>query len=209
MPSSPVVAMEYFSGGYTHLAIRSRIGDETRRCAGYHLRPPWQGVFGILSMVAWEMVLEHRYAEAKALYEQQMAGNPSYVLIAEYATALLCTGHLDRALAEFRRANAMAAQILKGESQPYLSDIGTVLWLLGEPQPAVETFELAVNGIENGSIKFADNAGGVSEGLLLWFAGSEQRENECLDLLNRCASVENPIMEQEWYLARAETTGGK
>jgi hypothetical protein len=32
----------------------------------------------------------------------------------------------------------------------------------------------------------------------------EGRERECLSLMKRCASLENPIVEHEWYLARGE-----
>lgn len=241
-------------------------------------------------MHPWEMVLAHRYAEAVDRYEESLKIQPDDTgLLAEHATALLNLGRLDLALTQLRRANALVHQEVMGESQPYLIDIGTILWLLGRREEAIQTLTASVNGILDRSIKFADNGGGVSQGLLLWYAGlsapdekaekdalnylrklatkprikywpgplalftlgktsdmevileatganelddaivrarsnllkrrqlakalfyfavrkrDEGLEQECRDSMRACASLENPVLEPEWYLARAET----
>jgi hypothetical protein len=169
-----------------------------------------------------------------------------------------------------------------------LINVGTVLWLLGRREEAIATYKAAVDGILTGTIHYADLAGGVSQGLLLWYAGvtsadekatqhalkylrnrakrraisswpgplalfvlgrktqeeallatsgftqvdaaihraktdllrrrelvqalfyfavrhrSEGDEEQCRAGMIQCAGLENPIIEQEWYLARAE-----
>lgn len=240
-------------------------------------------------MKPWEMVLAHRYEEAAACYEARLKENPDDEgSLDGYATVLLCTQQYAKALGMFERASALTDPRLGGESQPYLKRIGAVLWLLGRRHDAIRTFRTAVDGILNGSIKFADNAGGVSQGLLLWYAGitagdaetvkhaekylrklskssrieywpgpvglfvldakpfsdllmsasgsgtlegavarasrdllvrrqlvavlfyaatkkrSEGQEEECKIDMKTCAQIENPIIEPEWYLARAE-----
>jgi hypothetical protein len=52
-----------------------------------------------------------------------------------------------------------------------LKTIGAVQWLLGLRQEAIQTFRASVDGILNRTIKFADLAGGVSQGVLLWYTG--------------------------------------
>ncbi|HKQ40229.1 MAG TPA: hypothetical protein VJ063_19305 [Verrucomicrobiae bacterium] len=240
-------------------------------------------------MDPWEMILAHRYADAVRAYEAEIRTDPDDPgLLSEHATGLLNLGRLDEALIEYRAANELESRQLNGESQPFLLDIGTILWLLGRRIEAIETFRAAVEGILKARIKFGDNAGGVSQGLLLWYAGltagdecakaealnylrklaekprikywpgslalfvlgqkshcdvllevsgasklddailqarsdlfkrrqltkalfyfavqqrSDSLEDECRDGMRRCASLENPILELEWYLARAE-----
>lgn len=240
-------------------------------------------------MRPWEMVLAHKYDEAMECYEARLKENPEDEgSLDGYATVLLCTERYEKALAMLERASALTDPRLRGESQPYLKRIGAVLWLSGRRHDAIRTFRTATDGILNGSIKFADNAGGVSQGMLLWYAGvtardtetvkhaerylrrlskksriqywpgpvavfvlgektfgdlllaatgssdlegatvkassdllvrrqlvvalfysatkarSEGREDTCNAWMTACAQLENPILEPEWFLARAE-----
>jgi tetratricopeptide (TPR) repeat protein len=234
----------------------------------------------------WQLVLGHRYVEALAAYDARARAEPitDYIEIADRATALLCLGRHSEALDGFRRASELS---YKG-SGAYLEEIGAVLWLLDRRVEAIQTFRQAAEGILKGSIHYADLAGGVSEGLLLWYAGitnkdgaatefavrylsklSRKRrikswpgplalfalgrtsfnrvledkwwtddlsrimtqaqvdllkrrelvqalfylatskrlagaEDECHSLMAQCSVLENPVLEVEWYLARAE-----
>jgi len=235
------------------------------------------------------MIFAHQYAEAAGCYESQLKNNPEDPdLLSAHATALLGLGRLAEALDEFNRANAIASLRRKGETQPYLEKIGSILWLLGKHDQAIQTFKAGVNGILDGSIKYADNAGGVSHGVLLWYASvtaadadaknhalkylrklakkprikewpgplalfslglktqedvlaelcdtnelneainqakddllkrrrlvqalfyfatrnrDERNEEQCHKEMVMCANLDNPILEPEWYLARAE-----
>lgn len=241
-------------------------------------------------MNPWKMIISHRYQEAAASYEARLKSDPDNPdLLSAHAAALLCLGHLQEALKEYQRANDLANRRLKGETQPYLEKIGSVFWLLGRRDEALQTFRTAIDGILDGSIKFADNAGGVSQGILLWYAGvtsgnekaksyalnylrklakksrikewpgvlalyvlgektqadvfaavcgssdinkainqaktdlltrrritkalfyiatlyrDENNEEQCREKMISCASLENPVLEIEWYLAREET----
>ncbi len=130
-------------------------------------------------MLPWEMVLAHRYEEAAACYETQLKKDPNDVgSLAGYATVLLCGQRYQEALSLFQRANDLVDPRLKGESQPYSAEIGTILWLLGKREESIRTFRTAVDGILNGTIGFADNAGGVSQGLLLWYVGVTAESEE-------------------------------
>jgi tetratricopeptide (TPR) repeat protein len=234
------------------------------------------------------LVSAHRYAEAAAECEQRLKCSPDdLALLAWHATAMLCLGRLPEALEEFRRVNARERADLD-RSDGRILTIGAIQWLLGRRDEAIETFESAVMGVQDGSINYGDFAGGVSQGVLLWHAGvttrntaarersleylreraerpqikswpgplahfvlgtasqedvlvhacgtrdpeaamrlvrkdvlkrrrlvnamfyfatrsrDEGSEEECLARMRKCASIENPIVEVEWYLARGE-----
>lgn len=120
----------------------------------------------------WDILFEHRYDEALLLYRSLAPKREpnDFIPLAEEATALLCVGRLTDALDRFREANAIATRRSEGESRPYDKDIGAVLWLLGDRDAAVNTWHQAAQLISRGETKFADNVGGASEGLLLWYA---------------------------------------
>ena len=123
-------------------------------------------------MNPWEMILAHRYHEAAALYETKLQASPEDTrLLISHGTAMLSLGRLPEALEDFKRANTKQRSGGQLASQPYLVDIGMVNWLLGKKLEAIEAFKTAVDGILDGSIGYADPAGGVSQGLLLWYAG--------------------------------------
>src|SRR5262249_37891193 len=55
--------------------------------------------------------------------------------------------------------------------QPYLTKMATAQWLMGRRDEAIETLQRAVDGVTSGQISHGDAAGGVSQGLLMWYAG--------------------------------------
>lgn len=240
-------------------------------------------------MTAWEMVLKGRHEEADVCYRTALQRDPDdWALLSSHATNALCLERFDEALLAFQKANAIASQEMHGETQPYVKDIGVVLWLVGRRDEAIRTLTSGIDGILCGDIKFSDTAGGASIGLLLWYAGvtwgdqtakeyslkflgklakkprmnewpgglglfvlrqksreellseicgtknlraavskaagdllrrrslvktifylaakkrDEGLEEECRTAMVECATLENPILELEWYLARAE-----
>lgn len=237
----------------------------------------------------WGMVMAGRYAEAADVYEAKLANGPmTAALLGEYGTAMLALNRFSSALQAFQQANDVANKQHKGVSRPYLNDVGVVLSLLGRTEEAIGSFKTAVDSILDGSIGYADAAGGASQGLLLWYEGvaanrgdivkhalkylchlragfqiklwpgplalfalGEKNEEEilqeacgvgqldaavelakkdllkrrrlvnslfyfgvrqrvngseehCREWMQRCAALENPIIECEWYLARGE-----
>ena len=92
-------------------------------------------------------------------------------LLDGYPFACLCNGLYEEALEGFCYSNALAKKKPVGEKQLYLMHIGVAQWTLGQREEAIQTFRAGVDGILDGTIEFADLAGGARQGLLLWFAG--------------------------------------
>lgn len=113
-----------------------------------------------------------QYDLAMREYQRQLAISPNdEVLLDGYPFACLCLGRLEEALEGFLKSNELTRRRPIGEKQPYLMHIGVVQWLLGRREEALGTFRTGVDGILNGTIQFADLAGGAKQGLLLWYAG--------------------------------------
>ena len=123
-------------------------------------------------MTPLDLLESHRYAEAAAAYaDYSKKGDPVHGAPGGYAKACLCLGRLEEAVTYFRLANKRASEKLKGETQPYLALIGTAEWLLGRRAEAIRTLTQSVDGVLDGSIGYGDQAGGVEQGVLLWYAG--------------------------------------
>jgi len=232
----------------------------------------------------WQLAQSHRYVEALAAYDAELASEneQSAPRVANRATVLLCLCRWQEAFEGFVRANEIKSRKTKG-LQPYLTKMATVLWLMGRRHDAVETLTRAVDSVASGEISYTDSAGGVSQGLLLWYAGittsdsagrkhalaylsrlAEERRIQhwpgplalyalgrmrleqtmelmagnsndvgkaevlkrrrlcqtlfyaavtrrhqgdhagCAHGMRQCCALENPLLEEEWYLARAE-----
>jgi hypothetical protein len=59
--------------------------------------------------------------------------------------------------------------------------MGTVFWLMGHRSVAKELYRSAVDGIRYGTIAYADAAGGVGQGLLLWYAGITSKDRNATE----------------------------
>ncbi len=109
------------------------------------------------TMTPLDLLQSHRYADAAAAYtDYAKKGDPVRGAPGGYARACLCLGRFEEAITCFRMANAEACEKLKGETQPYLTLIGTAEWLLGRRADAIRTFTQSVDGILDGSICFGD-----------------------------------------------------
>src|SRR5215468_4824909 len=142
----------------------------------------------------WDLISAHRYDEAVAAYDAQLTAGKEKLpaIVANRATALLCAGRLHEALEDFSRANDIARQSRAApKSAPFLQSMGTTLWLMGHRSVAKELYRSAADGIRFGTIAYADIAGGVGQGLLLWYAGVTTKDRNAteyaLDYLTRLA----------------------
>jgi len=142
----------------------------------------------------WHLISAHQYEEAVAAYDAKLAAGKEKwpAIIANRATALLCLGRLSEALEGFSTANDIARQDRAApKSAPYLKHIGTVVWLMGHRSVAKELYRSAADGIRFGTIVYADIAGGVGQGLLLWYAGITTKDRNAtehaVDYLTRLA----------------------
>ena len=107
----------------------------------------------------WHLISAHRYVEAVAAYDAQLAADESGYYATNRAIALLCSGRLSEALEGFSNANDAARQ---GRSTR-LEDMGTVLWLMGHRSVAKELFRSAADGIRYGTITHSDIAGALAK----------------------------------------------
>lgn len=123
-------------------------------------------------MTPLALLQSHRYAEAAATYaEYARKGDPVRGALAGYAKACLCLGKIEEAITYFRLADERERDTRRADPHPYGLWIGTTEWLLGRRREAIQSFKQSVNGVLDGSIGYGDLAGGVSQGLLLWYAG--------------------------------------
>lgn len=137
-------------------------------------------------MDPWDLILKQKYADAVELYRLQSADtSKDPPTLSNYGTALLCVENLVMAKKMFERANTFANKEMRGKSRPYLCNIATVQWLMGKPGDAIKTVTASVNGILDGSIHYADMAGGVSQGLMLWYFGFEANDAAAQELAKK------------------------
>ncbi len=120
-----------------------------------------------------ELLFAHRYAEAVEAYRQEMREQPDTNNYPSLGKALLAIGQFDEALSAFRKANEM--EHLKG-SVPCINEAATAMWLAGKQREAMLEWHRAGAGIQGGSIKYGDLAGGGTQGLLLWYGAVTMKD---------------------------------
>jgi tetratricopeptide (TPR) repeat protein len=133
-----------------------------------------------------------KYEKALEVQQNMLAKNPNdEAALGGMPDTYLCLGRLEEALEGFQRSNARAKINPVGEKQPYLMHVGTIQWLLGRREDAIRTFRAGVDGILDGTIEFADLAGGAWQGLLLWYAGvsapDDDARNHALEFMQGLA----------------------
>lgn len=240
------------------------------------------------------MVRSHRDAEAIAGLRRHLANNPDDMAAVEgMAKALRAQGEYGEAISFFERLSAHrkadnTANVLAPDNAAWQIDIACLYWLIENHSKAIHLMHDLVAGILNGSLKYGDAAGGMSQGLLLYYMATSTNASEeasfaleylrnrikgtfgqiwpcsvaqyylgaipfeavmegvnrqrsvpglvepakielarrrrlavalfhdgvrsraqddevrCIDRMRECYRLENPLIEQEWYLARYE-----
>jgi tetratricopeptide (TPR) repeat protein len=241
-------------------------------------------------MSALKLLEAHKYTEAIEECQRSLSVKADDIgAVATLASALRAIERYEEAIPLFERVGLQerADKIASGRPGRQI-DIACLYWILGNRQKAVQNVRELVEGILKGYIKFGDAAGGVEQGLLLYYmavtdnrpqdiafsldyfknrakrpfiqswpgpvanyflgtitftdlveAASGQRglreaievaktkilsrrrlsvalfhdgvrsralgdEERCLVRMRECYELENPLIEQEWYLARYE-----
>jgi hypothetical protein len=246
----------------------------------------------------WQQLMQSgRYAEAIPELQEYLGKNPNDIAAVEcMAEALRAIGKYGEALPFFQKLAAhrqhdKVANIAAPGNPAWQIDISCLHWLCGDRAKARQLVSGLVAGILDRSIKYGDAAGGMSQGLLLYYmAVSDNKADEqsfaldylknrverssgrnwpgavasyylgdvtfakvmedvedvrgqerlapfvepgtlelgkrkrlcvalfhdgvrsrahgdeayCLARMRECAALENPVIEQEWYLARYE-----
>lgn len=123
-----------------------------------------------------------KYEKAKSVCQRMLARN-SRDELGQVCMAYtnLCLGDYDSALEGFVQANVRAKRKPVGCRHPYVQEIAVVLWLMGRREEALRRFRRCVDGILDGTIEYADFAGGASQGLLLWYAAVTLHDDEAAE----------------------------
>jgi hypothetical protein len=130
----------------------------------------------------WDMIHAKNYLKALEILSdpQGVADTRPWHLAAAKCTVLMCLGRFSEAAAASRKADEFYMSEPHNPGPGYLKITGTAEWLAGRHQDASATWQRAVRGILDGTTRYADFAGGVSQGLLLWFAAHELKRPDLL-----------------------------
>lgn len=115
---------------------------------------------------------------------QRLQDNPDDMgAIARIARAFCVKGDYQEAIVRFERLAAhhsedKIANTLAPGSPAYQIDIASLHWLMGDHATAISKMHGLVAGILDGSIKYGDAAGGIHQGLLLYYMGITSRNAE-------------------------------
>ena len=126
-------------------------------------------------MKASELISSRRYAEALAELRRDLANDPEDLAVMEgMAKVLRATGEYREALVFFERLAAHGeadseANVMAPGSAAWQIDIACLHWLLKDRSTALRLMHWLVVGILDGSKKYGDAAGGISQGLLLYY----------------------------------------
>jgi hypothetical protein len=128
-------------------------------------------------MSAQKLLQAHKYAEAITECRRRLAIDPTDIgAIDTMAAALTAVGNYGDALPLFERVGLHEQEIKLTPGHPGRQmDISCLHWFLGGRQRAIELMHGLVEGILNGSINYGDAAGGVTQGLLLYYMAVTQK----------------------------------
>ena len=129
-------------------------------------------------MTVHDLMKSGQYADAVAACKQALAVNPNdFKIISIMALALQALGRYEEALPLFERLDAHRKGIKSVPGSPgRQEDISCLHWLLGDRQRATALMRGLVDGILDGSIQYGDAAGGMQQGLLLYYMAVTERQ---------------------------------
>jgi hypothetical protein len=132
-----------------------------------------------------ELMRSHGYAEAIAELQRNLEQNPEdMAAVADMAKALEANGEYKEALllferlAEYEKGNVRVNAAAPGRAA-WQIEVASLHWLADNHTEAVRLMHGLAAGILDGSINYGDAAGGMSQGLLLYYmAVSEKLSGE-------------------------------
>jgi tetratricopeptide (TPR) repeat protein len=127
-------------------------------------------------MDALKLLRSHRYVEAIAECRRQLIINPNDVGVVDaLAMGLKAVEDYQEALPLFERVGSdeQENKLTPGHPGRRL-EISGMHWFLGDREKAIDVMHGLVEGILDGSISYGDAAGGVTQGLLLYYMAVTQ-----------------------------------
>ena len=128
-----------------------------------------------------ELLWLHRYEEAISACRERLSQNPDdFGAVELLMKAFRAKGHFAEALSWLERLEAhhredKIAKIMTPGSAAWQIDIACLIWLLGDRPKATALMHALAAGILDGSIRYGDVAGGMEQGLLLYYMGVTSR----------------------------------
>jgi hypothetical protein len=157
-----------------------------------------------------DLLFSHKYIDAIDAIQQLIAKGAqrsygslgeAYLCDRQYANAAEAFVKANRDADEFDRPRIehMGLDPAKNRKGTFLNWLGTAYWLAGEHDLAKTTWRSYVQGILAREIISGDAAGGVTEGLLLWYAGLlTQDEKTCKGALKYLANRAKRSAIKSW-----------
>jgi tetratricopeptide (TPR) repeat protein len=132
------------------------------------------------------MTTEKQYERRLEQIDLKLAGSahPERLDVVARAKCLLCLGRFKEALESYQLAHHLATSELQG-SGGYLDWIGAVQWLMGQRAEGMITWRAHCQGLLDDTIQYADLAGGVGPGLLVWYGAVTTGDQEQLSFARR------------------------
>jgi tetratricopeptide (TPR) repeat protein len=170
-----------------------------------------------VEMNVHEMLMAHKYMEVTLECQMALEKNPDDIVAIEgLAKALRAKGEYAESLSFFERLAALRhrdkiANAAAPGSLPWQIDIACLYWILGNQLKAIQFMYDLAAGVLDGSVKYGDAAGGMSQGLLLYYMSVTAKKLEessfALDYLrnrtNRNTNRAWPFAVAQYYLGRA------
>jgi hypothetical protein len=163
------------------------------------------------------MLMAHKYMEVILECQMALETNPEDIVAIEgLAKALRAERKYTESLSFFERLavlrhrDKVASAVAPG-SLPWQIDIACLYWIIGNQLKAIQFMHGLAAGVLDGSVKYGDAAGGMSQGLLLYYMSVTAKKLEessfALDYLknrtNRNTNRAWPFAVAQYYLGRA------
>lgn len=131
----------------------------------------------------WELLKAGHAGDAAAEFDRLIRSQPVPELswLVNRGLSLAACGKFREAADSLMQADNLALRP-KATGFRYLSKIAQLLWLAGERRRALEVSRQDVEEIRDGKREYGDFAGGVSNGLVLFFAGVTLRDSGNIEL---------------------------
>jgi tetratricopeptide (TPR) repeat protein len=127
-------------------------------------------------MDAHYLLKVHRYADAIAACRRRLTADPNDIGTADtLAEALRAVGAYKEALPLFERVGEDERNETPGHPGNQ-ADISCLYWCMGDQSKAIKLMRALAEGILDRSINYGDMAGGVEQGLLLYYMGTTARD---------------------------------
>jgi len=129
-------------------------------------------------MDALDLLESQKYDEAIAACRRRLSMDPNdFAAMGTMASALRALKKYEEALPLFERVGSHEKETKIAPGRPGRQmDISCLYWFLGNRRKAIALMRGLVDGILDGSIGYGDAAGGMKQGLLLYYVAVTERQ---------------------------------